>query len=272
MWIQRVRRQEIMRSWGEERFCCGGGGIKWEWGSQPQCWACAAPSAAAWPAGTAGRGAEVAAGAGWMEAGGLRAGQACAWQCKPDFVLGSGYFSSRCVSAVPVRKTWLAALPCNLFDHGNFFDRLPCDFLIYQIEFNNSLLLSPFISLLGFTYDCCLSYPFEALNLFSICEKLSSMSACIICKNMQQNCCYAWELINVNTEGNGRINQACLISGGIPIKFSGTGCQQDALQKDLFFLILILFPLLFWRWILSLASGSSDLWREEPQWQQNWTK
>lgn len=41
-----------------------------------------------------------------------------------------------------------------------FFDRLPCDFLIYQIEFNNSLLLSPFISPLGFTYDCCFSYPF----------------------------------------------------------------------------------------------------------------
>lgn len=197
--------------------------------------------AAVRPAQREGQGAEVGAGADWMEAGGPWAGQACAWQCKPDFVLGSGCFISRRVSAVPLCKTWLAALPCNLFDRGNFFDRLPCDFLIYQIEFNNSLLLSPFISPLGFTYDCCLSYPFEALNLFSNCEELSSVSACIMCKNMQQNCCCAWELINVSTEGNGRINQACSISRSIPIKFSGTDCQQDTLQKFGFVCVVVFF-------------------------------
>lgn len=183
IWIQRVRRQEITRSWGEEQFRWGGGGMKWEWGSQPQCWASAAPLAAAWPGGNE-WGAKGAAGAGWMKAGGPQAGQECVCQCKPDFVLGSRHFISLCVSAIPVHKTWLAALPCNLFDHGNFFDRLPCDFLIYQIEFNNSLLLSPFVSPLGFSYDCCLSYPFEALNLFSNCEELSSLSTCIVCKNI----------------------------------------------------------------------------------------
>lgn len=248
-----MRRQEITRSWGEEWFSWGGDGIKWEWGSRPQRWASAAPPAAAWPAGSAGRGAEVAAHEGGWRQGGHQQDRRVFDGASLIFVLGSGYFISRRVSAVPVHKTWLAALPCNLFDHSNFFDRLPCDFLIYQIEFNNSLLLSPFISPLGFTYDCCLSYPFEALNLFSNCEELSSVSACTICKNMQQNCCYAWELINVSIEGNGRISQACLIAKGIPTKFSGTGCQQDALLNDFFFLILILFSLLFWRWILSLA-------------------
>lgn len=235
MWVQWVRRLEITRSWGEEWLSWGGGGLKWEWGSQPQGWASAGPRAPAWPARRARQGARVVTITGRMEAGWPWAWRAGVWQCMPGFVLGSGYFISRRVSAVPVCKTWVAALPCNLFDHGNFFDRLPCDFLIYQIEFNNSLLLSPFSSPLGFTYDCCLSYPFEALNLFSNCEELSSMSACIICKNMQQNHCYASELINVSVEGNGRINQACLISKGIPMKFSGTGCQQDAFQKTFFF-------------------------------------
>lgn len=62
-------------------------------------------SAAVRPARREGQGAEVGAGTGWMEAGGPRAGQACARQCKPDFVLGSGYFISRRVSAVPLHKT-----------------------------------------------------------------------------------------------------------------------------------------------------------------------
>lgn len=71
---------------------------------------------------------------------------------------------------------------------------------------------------------------------------------------MQQNCCYAWELINVSIEGNGRINQACLIAKGIPMKFSGTGCQQDALLNDFFFFNsdFIFTPLLKMNFIIGL--------------------
>lgn len=172
MRMQRVCRQEITRSFEEKNGFAGEEVEQSGSGAFSPGADCTALSASPWPAGSKGQGAEVAAGGSCLEAGRLQTGQAI-WQCKPHFVLSSGYFISHRVSAVPVHKTWLAALPCNLFDHGNFFDRLPCDFLIYQIEFNNSLLLSPFISPLGFTCDCCLFYPFELWIYFPTVKNLA---------------------------------------------------------------------------------------------------
>lgn len=72
------------------------------------------------------------------------------------------------VFASPIHTTWLAVLPCNLFDHSNFFWQPSFWFLIYQIQYNSSLLLSPCISPLGFTHDCYCSHPLETLSLLQM--------------------------------------------------------------------------------------------------------